>query len=201
VQSERIARGGQGISPDAKAEFDKVELNITIAREEDEPSQQQTTLSVRTTDVNAATKQLAQLAAQAGGKIRTSNFSRDPTGAEFANVLLRVPVTNYASFMQSLSIIGKLENISVHREDRTAELVDASAPADLTVTVYSQGNIVSPETGASATLRRTLGQSAAALVWSLRMVGVALASIAPWVIVLGVAIGIITGIRRSRRFR
>ncbi|MGI9115272.1 MAG: DUF4349 domain-containing protein [Chthoniobacterales bacterium] len=201
VQSERVARGNQGFSPDAKTEFDKVELNITIARDEDEPSQQQTTLSVRTEDVNTATKQLAQLAAQTNGRIRTSSFSRDPTGAEFANVLLRVPVKNYASLMQSLSVMGKLENISVHREDRTAELADPNAPADLAVTVYSRSNVTSPETGVAATMRRTAGQSAAALTWSLRMVGVALASIAPWVIVLGLAIGIVAGIRRSRRYR
>ncbi len=202
VQSERVARGRQGLSPDAKTEFDKVELNITIAREDDEPSRQQTTLSVRVSDVSASTKQLAQIAAKAGGRIRTSSFSRDPGGAEYANVSLRVPVKNYSALMQSLAAVGKLENVAAHREDRPAESAEAqSAPADVTVTIYSQGNIVPAETGLSATLRRTLGQSAGALMWSLRMIGVALASIAPWAIILGVAIGIISGIRRSRRNR
>jgi Domain of unknown function (DUF4349) len=202
VQSERVARGGQGMSPDARTEFDKVELNITIAREDDEPSRQQTTLGVRVADVNASTKQLAEMAAQVGGRIRTSNFSRDPSGAEYANVSLRLPVKNYPGLMQSLTALGKLENVGVHREDRPSEEVDTqSAPADVTVTIYSQGSILAPETGLSATLRHTLGQSVSALMWSVRMVGVALASIAPWLIVLGVAIGVFTGIRRSRRSR
>jgi Domain of unknown function (DUF4349) len=202
VQSERVARGGQGLSPDARTEFDKVELNITIAREDDEPSRQQTTLSVRVNDVNGSTKQLAELAAQSGGKIRTSSFSRDPSGAEYANVSLRLPVKNYAALMQSLTALGKLENVAVHREDRPAEPVEAqSAPADVTLTIYSQGNIIPPETGISATFRRALAQSISALMWSVRMVGVALASIAPWAIVLGVTIGLIVGIRRSRRSR
>jgi hypothetical protein len=34
------------------------------------------------------------------------------------------------------------------------------------------GNIVSSETGLIATLRRTLAQSAGAIMWSLRMIGV-----------------------------
>lgn len=202
VQSERVARGGQGLSPDARTEFDKVELNITIAREDDEEARQQTTLSVRVGDVNGSTKQLASLAAQNDGRIRTSNFSRDPSGAEYANVSLRLLVKNYPALMQALTALGKLENIGVHREDRPAEGVeDQTAPADVTITIYSQGSIVSPETGVTATLRRTLGQSISALMWSVRMIGVALASIAPWLIVLGVAIGIFTGIRRSRRSR
>ncbi len=202
VQSERVARGGQGMSPDARTEFDKVELNITIAREDDEEARQQTSLSVRVSDVNGSTKQLAELAAQVGGRIRTSNFSRDPSGAEYANVSLRLPLKNYPALMQSLTALGKLENMTIHREDRPADAVEAqSAPADVAVTIYSQGSIVAPETGISATLRRTLGQSISALMWSVRMIGVALASIAPWVIVLGVAIGIFTGIRRSRRSR
>jgi hypothetical protein len=202
VQSERVARGGQGMSPDARTEFDKVELNITIAREDDEEARQQTSLSVRVSDVNGSTKQLAELAAQVGGRIRASNFSRDPNGAEYANVSLRLPLKNYPALMQSLTALGKLENITIHREDRPADAVEAqSAPADVAVTIYSQGSIVTPETGISATIRRTLGQSISALMWSVRMIGVALASIAPWVIVLGVVIGIFTGIRRSRRSR
>jgi hypothetical protein len=202
VQSERVARGGQGMSPDARTEFDKVELNITIAREDDEPARQETALSVRVSDVSGSTKQLAELAARVSGRIRTSNFSRDPSGAEYANVSLRLPLKNYAALMQSLTVLGKLENIGVHRQDRPADGIDdQTAPADVTLTVYSQGGIIAPETGISATLRRTLGQSVSALMWSVRMVGVALASIAPWVIVLGVAIGLITGIRRSRRSR
>ncbi|MGH8095005.1 MAG: hypothetical protein ACREIF_16290, partial [Chthoniobacterales bacterium] len=47
------------------------------------------------------------------------------------------------------------------------------------------GKIVSDETGIAATMRRTLGQSVAALAWSVRMMGVALAFLAPWALGLG----------------
>jgi hypothetical protein len=149
--------------------------------------------------VNGATKQLGTVAAKADGKIRSSTFSRDANGAEYSTVSLRVPLKNYNALMQSLAGLGKLENITIHREDRPGVTDEQNAPADISVTVYSQGNIIAPETGVSATLRRTLAQSAGASMWSLRMIGVALASVAPWAILVAIAVGIISGIRRSLR--
>ena len=52
-----------------------------------------------------------------------------------------------------------------------------------------------------ATMRRTIEQGAGALMWSVRMIGVALAFLAPWIIALAAAIGIVRGVRRSRRHR
>jgi hypothetical protein len=40
-----------------------------------------------------------------------------------------------------------------------------------------------------------------ALMWSVRMIGVALAFLAPWIIVRAAFIGVVHGIRRSRRHR
>ena len=55
--------------------------------------------------------------------------------------------------------------------------------------------------GLPATMRRTIEQGAGALMWSVRMIGVALAFLAPWIIALAAAIGIVRGVRRSRRRR
>ena len=113
---------------------------------------------------------------------------------------LRVPMKNYSALMQSLNSLGKLENVSVQRQDRTDRDVDlANAPADLSIQVYSQGNIVSSDTGVIATLRRTIAQSAGAIMWSLRMIGVAIAFLAPWVIALAAVIWIKRRIARARR--
>ena len=180
VQTERVAQGGDGLGENAKTERDKVVLNITISREEQEQSLQQTSLRIRSSDVNDKTKQLRDLAEKQSGRIRSSSFSRDPNGHEFANVSLRVPMKNYSALMQSLNTLGKVENVSVRRDDRPDSQVNqADAPADISIQVYSQGNIVSEETGVIATLRRTIGQGAAALMWSARMIGVALAFLAP----------------------
>jgi hypothetical protein len=200
VQTERVAQGGTGMSENAKTKRDKVELNITISRDEQEQAFQQTTLRIRTIAVDEKTKELRNLTEKENGRVRSSSFSRDPDGREFANVSLRVPMKNYSALMQSLNSLGKLENVTVQRQDRTGEQIDgANAPADLSIQVYSQGNIVSHETGIFATLRRTLAQSAAAIMWSLRMIGVAIAFLAPWIIALVLGVWIARRIFRMRR--
>ena len=132
VQTERIAQGGDGLGEDAKTERDKVVLNVTISREEQEQALQQTSLRIRSTDVNERTKQLRELAEKQSGRVRSSSFSRDPNGRESANVSLRVPMKNYSALMQSLNALGKVENVSIHRNDRPdAQVNQADAPADI----------------------------------------------------------------------
>jgi hypothetical protein len=203
TQTERIAQGGSPAaagSENAKAKRDKVELNITISREEQEQAFQQTSLRIRTSSVDEKAKDLRAAAEKQGGRVRSSTFSRDPNGRELANVWLRVPMKNYPTLMQSLDSLGKVENVTVQRQDRTGTQIDeANAPADISIQVYSQGNIVSHESGPLATLRRTLAQSAGAIMWSLRMIGVAIAFLAPWVIAI-VAIGwVARRVMRARR--
>ncbi|PYJ55717.1 MAG: hypothetical protein DME82_06395 [Verrucomicrobia bacterium] len=202
TQTERIAQGGSGMSENAKTKRDKVQLNITISREEQEQPLQQTSLRIRTSSVDEKAKELRALAEKQGGRVRSSTFNRDPDGRELANVWLRVPMKNYVSLMQSLNSLGKVENVSVQRQDRTGTQIDeANAPADISIQVYSQGNIVSQESGPFATLRRTLAQSAGAIMWSLRMIGVAIAFLAPWVIAIVLIVWAAKRVIRSRRKR
>ena len=199
-QMERIAQGGSGMSENARTKRDKVELNITISREEQEQAFQQTSLQIHASSVDKKAKQLHALTEKQNGRVLSSSFSRDPDGREFANISLRVPMKDYPALMQSLNSLGKVENVSVQRQDRTgAQIDEANAPADISIQIYSQGNIVSQETGLIATLRRTLAQSAAAIMWSLRMIGVALAFLAPWVIAIVAIIWIAKRIVRARR--
>jgi hypothetical protein len=199
IQTERIAQGGEGMSENANTKRDKVELNITISRDEQEQAFQQTTLRIRTSGVDEKAKRLRELAEKQSGRVRNSSFSRDPEGREYANVSVRVPMKNYNALMQSLDSLGKVEGVSVQRQDRNgAQIDEANAPADLQIQVYSQGDIVSSDTGLIATLRRTIGQSAAAIMWSLRMIGVAIAFLAPWVIAIVAVVWIVRRIRRRR---
>jgi Domain of unknown function (DUF4349) len=199
VTTERVSQGGDGLGETAKTERDKVELNITLSRDEQEIALQSTSLRIRTPEVNDKTKQLKTIAEQQGGRIRSSSFSRDPNGREYSTVSLRVPMKNYNALMQALNGLGKVENVSVRRDDRPNSQTDeANAPADVSIQVYSQGNIVSEETGIWSTLRRTIGQGAAALMWSVRMIGVAVAFLAPWALILA-AVGWVT--RRVSRAR
>ncbi len=95
TQTERIAQGGSGMSENAKTKRDKVELNVTISREEQEQAFQQTTLRIQTSSVDEKAKELRTLAEKQGGRVRSSAFSRDPDGREVADVSLRVPMKNY----------------------------------------------------------------------------------------------------------
>ncbi len=202
LQSKRVARGGQGMSQDAKSERDKVELNITISQDDQEAARQQTSLSIRASNVTEQSRRLRELAEKQGGRVRSSSFSRDPNGREYSHVAVRVPLQNYDALMQSLNALWKPENLSVRRDDRPNSQIDEKkAPADISIQVYSQGNLVADGSGLAATMRRTIEQGASALMWSVRMIGVALAFLAPWGIALAAAIGIVRGIRRSRRHR
>ncbi|OLE58415.1 MAG: hypothetical protein AUG74_17140 [Bacteroidetes bacterium 13_1_20CM_4_60_6] len=200
TQTERIAQGGTGMAENAKTKRDKVELNITISREEQEQAFQQTSLRIRTSSVDENAKKLRTLAEKQGGRVRSSTFNRDPDGREVADVSLRVPMKNYPTLIQSLDSLGKIENVSVQRQNRTgAQIDEASAPADVSIQVYSQGNIVSNEGGPLATLRRTLAQSVGAIMWSFRMIGVAIAFLAPWAIALVAIVWITRRAIRARR--
>jgi hypothetical protein len=161
---------------------------------------QQTSLRIRTSSVDEKVKKLRALAEKQGGRVRNSTFNRDPDGRELANVWLRVPMKNYASLMQSLNSLGRVENVSVQRQNRTdAQIDEGNAPADVSIAVYSQGNIIAHESGLLATLRRTLAQSAGAIMWSLRMIGVAVAFLTPWVLTSIALIWITRRIARARR--
>jgi hypothetical protein len=203
TQTQRIAQGGNPAaagSENARTKRDKVELNIAISREEQEQAFQQTSLRIRTSSVDEKAKELRALAEKQGGRIRSSTFSRDPDGRAVANVSIRVPMKNYPAVMQSLDSLGKVENVSVQRQDRTdAQIDEANAPADVSIQVYTQGNIVSQESGLLATLRRTLAQSAGAIMWSLRMIGVAIAFLAPWAIAIIGVIWIARRVIRAKR--
>ena len=197
TQTQRTAQDGSGMSENARTKRDKVELNVTVSREEQEQAFQQTSLRIRTSSVDDKTKELRALTEKQGGRVRSSTFSRDPNGREVANVSLRVAMKHYAALMQSLDSLGKVENVSVQRQDRgNAQIDESNAPADISIQVYSHGNIVTEESGLVATLRRTVAQSAGAIMWSLRMIGVAVAFLAPWTIAV---VGIVWITRRAMR--
>jgi anti-sigma factor RsiW len=200
TQTQRVAQGGSGMSENARTKRDKVELNIVISREEQEQAFQQTSLRIRTSSVDEKAKELRALAEKQGGRVRSSTFSSDPNGREVASVSLRVAMKNYPALMQSLNSLGRVENVSVQRQDRAdAQIDESNAPADVSIQVYSQGHIVAEESGLLATLRRTLAQSASAIMWSLRMIGVAIAFLAPWGIAIVALFWITTRVIRSRQ--
>ena len=106
---------------------------------------------------------------------------------------------NYAELVATFDQLGEVKDLSVQRNDQPGTTANpATAPADISVQIYSAGKIVPDETGLGATIRRTLGQGVAALMWSARMIGVALAFLAPWALALGLLIWLVSRIARRR---
>ncbi|MFL6540774.1 MAG: DUF4349 domain-containing protein [Chthoniobacterales bacterium] len=200
-QTDRIAQGGTGMGENAKVERDKVQLSITISRNEQEPALQSTSLRILTSSVGDKVARLKENAAKSGAEIRSSSFTRNPDGQEVGNLTLRVAMKNYAALMSSFDQLGKVKDVSVQRDDRRGAINEETAPADISIQIYSQPNIVADETGLFATIRRTLAQGASALMWSLRMIGVALAFFAPWIVALVIVIWVAKRISRARAAR
>jgi len=187
LQTERIAQNGSGMSDTAKVERDKVQLNLVISRTGEEQAVQQTSLRIVTSAVTDKVAQLKTALTQAGGELRSSTFSRNPDGQEVAHITLRVPMKNYSGLVASFDKLGEVKDLSVQRNDQPSTTANPeTAPADVSVEIYSPGKIVSDESGIVATIRRTLGQGVAALAWSVRMIGVAIAFLAPWGLALAV---------------
>ncbi len=202
VQTERVAQNGSGMSETAKVERDKVQLNLVISRTGEEQPVQQTSLRIITSTVPKQVEQLKAAVAQADGALRSSTFSRNPDGQEVAHLTLRVPMKNYAALVATFDQLGEVKDLSVQRNDQPGTTANpATAPAEISLQIYSPGKIVSDETGLGATIRRTLGQGAAALMWSARMIGVALAFLAPWALALGLVGWLVVRIAKRRGSR
>ena len=202
VQTERVAQNGSGMSETAKVERDKVQLNLVISRTGEEQAVQQTSLRILTSSVADKVARLKADVAKAGGELRSSTFSRDPNGQEVANLTLRVPMKNYAALVSSFDQLGEVKDLSVQRNDQPGTTANPeTAPADISVQIYNPGQIVSDETGIAATIRRTLGQGVAALAWSVRMIGVAIAFLAPWALALGLVGWLVVRLAKRRENR
>jgi hypothetical protein len=199
VQTERAAQNGSGMSETAKVERDKVQLNLVISRTGEEEAVQQTNLRILTSSVAEKVARLKTAVTKADGVLRSSNFSRNLDGEEVANLTLRVPMKNYMKLVASFDQLGEVKDLSVQRNDQPGSTANPeTAPAEISVQIYSPGKIVSDKSSLGATIRHTIGQGVAALMWSARMIGVALAFLAPWVLALGFVGWIVVRFKKRR---
>ena len=193
-QTQRVSRDGSTPSDTAKIDRDKVEISILIQRDAENPVQG-TNISVQTDQVEDKTAEIKKEAAKEGVEVKGAEFTRAHNGVEVSAMLLRMPMSKYGVFIEQIKSLGKVKDFTVtRREDATAT---EDAPAEILLQIFSQGSIVAPETGLWVTIRHTLGEGMGALMWSVRMIGVSLAWIAPWAVIAAVAGWVIA--RRRRR--
>lgn len=180
----------------AKTERDKVSLSLTISSDE-EAAVQETNLGVFTGRVEEKTAQIKQTSASEGVEVKSAQFERTANGAEISTLAFRLPMQKYAAFLEQIKALDKVKNFTVSRRDDTAK--GDNAPVEISLTIYSQGDIVADATGIFATVRKTLAQGFSSLMWSARMIAVSLAFIAPWALALGVVAWFIARRKRAAK--
>jgi type II secretory pathway pseudopilin PulG len=167
------------------ADGDDAPVIISLALTDDDQPLQETNLSVLASDVDTQSQQIKKDAAAAGVEIKASSFSRQPNGLEKAQLVFRLPMANYPAFIENLKKLGKVESLTVQRQDRPDQArADDTAPVQIILRLHNQGNIVTDNNGLGATLRTTFGDGVGALLGSVRTIGVIIAFLTPWVFTL-----------------
>jgi hypothetical protein len=167
------------------ANGDDAPVIVSLALTDDDTPLQETEMSVLASDVDNLAQQIKKDAAAAGVEVKASSFERQPDGTELARMTFRLPMSKYPAFVESVKKLGKVESLTVRRDDRPDQTrTDDTAPAEITLQLHNQRDIVADNSGLWATLRQTFGEGAAALFGSVRVIGVVIAFLAPWVFTL-----------------
>jgi hypothetical protein len=188
---QRNDRPGQAAAdPSAPAEIDLTLHNVPAIRFEDEQPRQATQLAIASTgDVDAQALQVKNDALKAGMAVTASTFERQPDGTEQAAMTFRLPMTQAADFTATLEKLGKVESLAVQRNDVVGpNSTDPNAPAEISLTLHNERAVVADDRGFWTTVRHTFGGGIEAFLTSVQTIGVLVAFLAPWLVVLaGVA--------------
>jgi hypothetical protein len=164
---------------------DDAPVIISLSLTDDETPVQATQMTVVAGDVDAGSQQIKKDAAVAGIEVKASSFVHQPDGTEEAQMTFHLPMGKYPAFLESVKALGKVESLSVRRDDRPDQTVaDDSAPVEIALDLHNQRDIVPDDSGIWSTLRETFGEGANALFGSVRVIGVAIAFIIPWLVTL-----------------
>jgi hypothetical protein len=170
--------------PNAAGDDAPVIISLTLT--DDETPIQQTEISILSSDIDTKAQQLKKDAINSEVEVKASSFEREPDAEERAQMTFRLALTKYPAFMQILEKLGRIESLSVHREDLPNQArPDEGAPVEINLQLHSEGDVVSENGGLGSTLRQTLGEGAAALFGSIKVIGVILAFLVPWIFFLG----------------
>ncbi len=189
--------------PDAGA----APILLTLDFADQEAAVQQTDVAILCGDVSRRVQEVRQIATNAGAQIESSSFEQGTDGHEEAALTFRLPLRDDPAFIGHIRSLGEVKELHVSRQDRpelmsnggsTVSGSDDTAPAEVSLRLYNQGRVIDDASGIGATFRRTLAQGIGALMWSLRMIGVAAAFLAPW---LGAVVLIVLVVRLAARWR
>jgi len=151
-----------------------------------------------------ALKKEAAASGSAGFKVKAATFVRDEASGR-AELRLRLPMEGYPALLARLRGEGKVVAFNESRDDRLlpggsiGAAVEAASPAEIALTFVNAPRLVPAGDGPLAALKKTCAEGAAALGWSLRMIGVAVAFLAPWLVLAAVAGGIVWVVKRRKK--
>jgi hypothetical protein len=158
-----------------------------------------TQLGIERKDVESVLAALKEQATKLGAEIRASNFVRYPNGQEVANLAFRIPMKQNQQLLDLLRSLGEIKGYTVERQDRVTDgRFDESAPAEVRLQLGSAPPIIEKESGFMATMKQTVGQGFGWFMWGIKMIGVALAFIAPWLAALLIAWWSFKKLRRKK---
>lgn len=184
--TQRVANDGGDSSQPAdqtKTVQDKVEVNLTISANDNEPVTQQAQLSVLSSGIEDQVQKLKQAAAAAQVEVKSSSFALQSDGQEVADLTFRLPQDKSADFLAQLKALGSVESFTLQRQDQ-AGVMDDHAPMEIALHLHSRANLVSDDNGIFAMLRNTFSEGVSALLGSIGTIGVFVAFVLPWVIFL-----------------
>ncbi|SDT91650.1 protein of unknown function [Verrucomicrobium sp. GAS474] len=181
-----------------------IRFEVRLVSEADPIQQTDLVLGLPGDAVEGKAAALRGEAASFGATVRDSGFTRSDDGRTEATLRLRLPLERYPALLARLRGEGKIVRFTEERHDtKTAEAhaggSKQTATAEIALTLQSEAAIVPDANAPWAVLRNTLAQGAAALGWSLRMIGVALAFLAPWVAVAALVGGIVWLARKRKK--
>jgi glycine cleavage system regulatory protein len=169
------------------ANGDDAPVIVTLALTDDDAPLQQTAMTVAAQDVDAQSQQIKKAAGDAGVEVKASSFQHQTDGTELAQMTFRLPMAKYPAFLESVKALGKVESLTVQRNDRPDETqTDDTAPAEITLQLHNQRDLIADDDGFWATMSKTFGEGAGALLTSVRVIGVIVAFVVPWALTLGV---------------
>ncbi|HEX8522271.1 MAG TPA: DUF4349 domain-containing protein [Tepidisphaeraceae bacterium] len=175
VQSRSITR-----SADADNTVDtKVRVQLSLMSAERVAPRLTTSLGVEVRDVESAVAQVQADASGAGGRVVSSNLSKDRDGRTVGRVTVEVPLGQAQAVTDQARKLGTVRMFETSRNQQATE--GKLARARLEITFGNAEAIVEPGKGVWASVRQALSTSAAGLLWSLQIVIIGLCFVLPWV--------------------
>jgi hypothetical protein len=165
---------------------DDAPVIVSLSLTDDDTPLQQTQMTVAAKDVDQESQQIKKSAGAAGVEVKASSFERQPDGSEVAQMTFRLPMAKYPAFVETVKALGKVESLTVHRDDRPDQTrADDTAPAEIALMLHSEHDIMPDDTGLFATLSNTFSAGASTLYGTLKFIGVIVAFLVPWALAIG----------------